>query len=326
MYKYSEGSDYPFTESLGTAVGSPASKHILDFRLNLYIDQILGTEVTTVVAAISGFTKVDSDTLTVKIRIKSYPEDSVEADAATIADLELTVRRSDSSVGEFVRYHFDVDDAPSSTIPSNLWFEGFMGVIDPGGFVDRYPSGANISSFLPKVNKFEPTTINVFSRHRVNEVQCRYALPLFASSTDPLGQQYSAVTSATGYVKLLGGDNCVVSLQESTNTIALTALIGANGTDSERCGIWGNPSSTGGKQCNQVIHSVSGVAPTSTGDITITADSPLQVSTVERADIPNQALRDFVVNNTSMGHIDTCIYIGYTQLNGNDSIYECDLG
>ena len=160
---------------------------------------------------------------------------------------------------------------------------------------------------------------------------CNNKFPLLCQRPNNLNRNTLPVV--VGDVKLVEGTNCIISVQPSTNTIIVSAQVGAN-TDGEGqspCGKWTDPISNDltdcpvlDTLCNDVIYSVSGVVPDKNGNVQITASSPLTVTTMTRLTLP-EAFKD-IFNDSALdlSASETFTYIGLPQNQNNPSVFDCD--
>jgi hypothetical protein len=297
---------------------SAINELFIDFKLNLYAD--LPTKKITKVS-ITQFSNATGD-LIIKLRIVyvlfSGTTVSIESDA-------LNLGGSD----EYTTYHFNQEDFSTSFPLQNtlLHLEGFICVANVLKFNTLYPSRSTTNARCD----FYSTTTSVFTAHAVSGIVCNNKFPLLCQKPDNLNRNTLPVV--TGNVKLVEGTNCIISVQPSTNTIIVSAQVGAN-TDGEGqspCGKWTDPISTDltncpvlDTLCNDVIYSVSGVVPDKNGNVQITASSPLTVTTMTRPTLP-EAFRD-IFNNTDLdlSASETFTYIGLPQNQNNPSVFDCD--
>ena len=286
----------------------------IDFRLNLYVNTWPATIVSTPpVIYISKFEATNAESLNIRLTVRvANPLQTISSDLLSLGN----------SAEEYVTYHFDSTDFPS--LPDGMQIEGFICMSNLAKFLVKYPTfiltdrGTGI---------FLPTTVSMFTGHRVSSIACRNTLPLLCQSP---GAKYLAVSSpVAGDVKLVEGSNCVISVQPSTNTVVVSAQIDANVPSGEsNCGKWGEKISVTSVSCindtlcNEVVYSISGVSPDDAGNVQIQAEAPLAVNSLTKDTVPD--LFKPLLTGSEFSSIIRVIYVGLPQGQNNSSVFDCD--
>lgn len=287
----------------------------VDFRLNLYVNTWPATTVPTPpIVYISKFQATNAESLNIQLSVRTNPP------LVVIASSLLSLG---NSAEEYVTYHFDSTDFPS--LPAGMQIEGFICMSNIAKFLAIYPTfiQGSIVRDLPAVS---PTTVSMFTGHRVSSIACRNTLPLLCQNPDA---KYLAVSSpVTGEVKLVEGRNCIISVQPSTNTVVVSAQIDANVPSGEsNCGKWGEKISVPSVSCisdtlcNEVVYSISGVSPDDTGNVQIQAEAPLAVNSLTKDTVPDSFKP--ILTSSEFSSIIRVIYVGLPQGQNNSSVFDC---
>lgn len=309
MYDYFENVAYPL--KLETITGFPDAQmsalksSFVDFRLNIYGQDISRHVFVTI-------TRINCSNNDLRLRVVVYfdglsPEN-------TIADAVLVFPNDSYASQQFVRYHFDNLDFPG--IDPKYAIEGFFCFSRISDLISVFAPVGELGIALV----LEPSTISVFSNHRVDQISCRNVLPLLKQ--DASNRYGSKSDPVLGNVKLVPGNNCTISVQPATRTILIGAQQGANDTAEEQCGIWSEKVDDKDILCNEAIYSISGVVPDSAGNIQLAASSPLTVSSYTYQEM-SQNYSAFSAVLSQFSHIIRFIYIGLPQSAGNPSVFDC---
>ena len=305
MYTYTSNVSYPLVDVAklgGSSTMQGAVKQVLvDFRISIYSDSIV---VTPTVDLTSFILTTGGVNLTLLVK-------------APAAVATITLQTSITAQG-FTRVHFDTSDciftAPSTDL--NTQVEGFICFTTSAEALTALEG----SLFEPTSCPFEPTTVSVFSKHRVHSIKCRNKKPLI---TQTVASKYTVDSEPIlGAVKLVAGSNCSISLQPRTNTIILTAQQLARSSQEEVCGVWRDkvPDSKD-TLCNEVIYTISGAEPDANGNLKLLAQAPLSVSSLKREQLPDRF--DNITSNAQFASIIRFIYIGLPQTDNNASVFDC---
>jgi len=320
MYEYFKTVSYPlkefnsdyFSENQNDAIKST----IVDFGINIYglSPELENLIIGTPRIFLTEIGSSDSYSLILKLQLM-----------ITIDDLDFSLAGGDLSVStdthpaneEFIRGDFDSEDfeSPGFIIDGFLCLNNYSKLI-------RVLDG---TIFNPPNMEFEPTTINFFSRHRVNSITCKNSKPLIMQKANELIHQ-PPQDPVFGDIKLVPGNNCTISVRPQTNTVIIGAVLNANDTPEEICGVWKDKiSGTGSKDllCSEVVYSIAGAKPDNFGNIEIQANTPLSVNALVKDDLPTP-FKTFINGSSSeFSPIIHYIYIGLPQSNGNSSVFDC---
>jgi hypothetical protein len=208
---------------------------------------------------------------------------------------------------EFVRVHFDLTDA-ENVDARLLGIDGHISFANFRAWETEFSQSLNLEQ--SKV-MFEPSTINVIGNHVVESIRCQYALPLITQNSNQTpDERYTPLSDyVKGNVNFVGGNNCVINLQQFSNTVLVSALQNANGDDEERCGVWANKIPEAINKdvlCNEAVYSLGGAYPDDAGNVTITGNYPITVSSLSRAQLPDK----FQNIANQFPHVEKFIYIG----------------
>jgi hypothetical protein len=315
MYDYFKTVAYPLKGSdwnyFSDTQNNILKSTIIDFDLKLYLysapqEERLTTEPRVVLSKI----QVPADNSSLNITLDIYINELVAS--GTLSFLNDSVANE-----EFVRIYFSNNDF-SNILLAGLTFNGFI-------CLNKY---SNLINFMtnqefntPNI-EFEPTTINVFSRHRVNKITCINSKPLIKQTSTSIYEQ--AQNPVSGNVKFVPGNNCTISVRPQINTIVISAVSNANDTPEETCGVWKDkiPNSKD-LLCSEVIYSIAGAKPNDFGNVEISANSPLTVNALPKNNLPNPFKTLINGSNPGFSHIMHYIYIGFPQSDNNSSVFDC---
>ena len=316
--------------SLNKEYSQRMNELFVDFRVNLYANtwpiNIGNSSIVPPQIAISKFQADTGGPLNIQIAVV-VPEGMGDvpgfgSDIYTVSNL-LSLG---NSADEYVTYHFDSTDFPS--LPNEVQIEGFICVSNVAKFLAAYPSFFMNPDFGDRAYAvLFPTTVSMFTGHRVSSIACRNTLPLLCQNPDA---KYLPVSSpVSGDVKLVEGSNCVISVQPSTNTVVVSAQINANVPSGEsNCGKWGEKISVASVSCisdtlcNEVVYSISGVSPDDAGNIQIQAEAPLAVNSLTKDTVPDPFKP--ILTSSEFSSIIRVIYVGLPQGQNNSSVFDCD--
>jgi hypothetical protein len=308
IYGGFQSTSYPFVEviePISYERGKALKSSFVDFRLNVYSDVATAVPIVKMVN-ISGA----ESTVTCCLHVLDSNTNTVIAAGC------LDFGDNTYAYQEFVRYHFDTSDftvfVPGYVLEGYICFNKLINLIQ--AFAD-----AQYGAVLT----LEPTTVALFSNHRVNNIYCRTAKPLIAQTA--ASKYISDSNPVSGAVKLVAGNNCNISVQSATKTVLISAQRNANDSTVERCGVWSEKVSTKDILCNEVIYSISGVTPDDNGNVTFDAVAPLVCSSLTATEI-TATRPEFTGALSSFGSIIRFIYVGLPQAQGNSSVFNCDTG
>ena len=244
-----------------------------------------------------------------------------------LGTLRLRLPQTDVFNQEFFRVHFDTSDFlgvgnfndalyPYVPPPYGFYYDGYITLSG-----NRIIVAFNSTVATPVMVDFEPSTVAVFSGHRVDSLSCRNMKPLLVQTSDNRYEYPS--DGCTGDVKFVPGANCSISVQPATRTVVISAQKNANDTQEEQCGAWNDKVSDKDILCNEAIYSISGAEPDDNGDIQIKADIPLTVSSLRAQDITVFS-PDFSAALSEFQHIMRFIYVGLPKSAGNPNVLDCD--
>lgn len=289
----------------------------VDFRLNLYVNTWQADTLLQV--SITRF-----ETIGGNINIELTAE-YIDPLGETILIIKSNLLSLGNTAEEYVTYHFDSTDFPS--LPPQTQIEGFICMSNLAKFLITYPTFTLADPPERFKGIFLPTTLSMFTGHRVSSIACRNTLPLLCQNPD---DKYLAVSSpVSGDVKLVEGRNCIISVQPSTNTVVVSAQIDANVPSGEsNCGKWAEKISVPSVSCisdtlcNEVIYAISGVSPDDNGNLQIQADAPIAVSSLTTQSVPD-AFKP-LLTGSEFSSIIRVIYVGLPQGQNNSSVFDCD--
>lgn len=229
-------------------------------------------------------------------------------DLQLIGSLNLNFTYSFLASLDKVRVHFDGSDC--SFLNTDL-----VNAVDGYACFKNIQEWKNVFRNELKLNDsnilLEPVTISIIGNHIVEAFICKHAKPLIVQAALNNESIYrDAGPEVSGQVKFIGGNNCLIQIQEFSNTVLISAVRNANGESDERCGVWKDRIIEAGNKdilCDEAVYSLGGAYPDDNGNIVIAAQYPLSISTRSRADLP-QAVQSHVGNNFS--HIKDFIYLG----------------
>lgn len=306
MDTYFKNTQYPLAPFLGktTALSDFQAdllkETFIDFKLAVYSNEVAEPPLVYLDDLIvSSSFRV----LFLNLRIK-FKGDSGYINAARIV-LPIDLSNSMFDQEADIRIHFDSNDTVSGSIDSRLAsFDGHVSFKNVRKWETGFPISINLTN--SKI-MFEPSTISIIGNHVVSSIRCQSAKPLITQTID---EPYSPVSlPVTGKVNFIGGNNCIVNLQQSNNTILLSAVRNANGTNEEICGVW-KEKVPGAEDkdvlCNEAVYSLGGAYPDDSGNIVITGTYPISVSSLTFEQLPDK----FKSSAAAFSHIDKFIYVG----------------
>lgn len=222
---------------------------------------------------------------------------------------------------EYYRIYYDTKDAtlsegvdPNTVLPV---FEGYITVSRAETFLTKIPPFSYAGLQIP----VEPACFSLVMKHRVDQIQCQYAKPLYLQSTQTPDSNYTALSTAlTGHLKFKPGMNCAVTLQPTTNSILISAQKNANDSPEEICGVWADPVSPTDALCSEGIYAISGVAPDSAGNVNIKAELPLISSIISSATVQQTPFNNLA---SSYPYVNNFIYVGLPETADNGSVFNC---
>lgn len=226
-----------------------------------------------------------------------------------------------SNNDEYYRIYYDTADAvlsegvdPNTVLPT---FEGYITVSKAETFLTQIPTLSYAGLQIP----IEPACFSVVTQHRVDQIQCQYAKPLYLQSTQTPESNYTDFsTPLTGHLKFKPGMNCAITLQPTTNSILISAQRNANDSPEEICGVWADPISPTDALCSEGIYAISGVAPDSSGNVNIKAELPLVSSIISSATVQQTP---FSTLAASYPYVNNFIYVGLPETADNGSVFNC---
>jgi hypothetical protein len=276
----------------------------IDFKLYIYTNDAVDKPVVYLTDVIP-----TSNELKLAFNVVSI----FDNDAALTLNLEFDLTQNYAADNE-VRFYFDENDCEN--VNSKI-----TKVNGYACFSNLNALNAAFLLFGPRVemrNLMEPTTCSVVGNHKVDSFKAQYAKPLLLQTADSAYGTESA--GVQGNVNFVAGSNCSITLQSFNNSVVISALRNANGTNEELCGIWRDAISNEDTLCDEAVYSLGGAYPDDNGNLLITGNYPLVVSSVDKADLP-PSLRQQIAG-TSYNHIKKVIYIG---LPSTDTGVNCDV-
>jgi hypothetical protein len=303
MDLYFKNTQYPLVPFQGTntvldeAQADFLKEHFLDFKLALYSKFISSPPLVYLDKLHTTNSEV---VVEFAVRVK-FLEEEIYTNAGTIS---LNFDFNAFNFSEFARAHFDsadvVDlDSRISSLDGHVSFKN----LHSWNAVFDVPLNLTESKLL-----LEPSTISVLGNHIVDSISCQSAKPLILQT---LAEPYNAIsTPVTGKVNFIGGANCVISLQNSNNTLTIAAVRNANGSNEEACGIWKDKIPGAEEKdvlCNEAIYSLGGAYPDDSGNIVISGNYPISVSSLTREQLPEKFQNHL---GSNYAHIDKFIYVG----------------
>jgi hypothetical protein len=294
----------PGAQPLAIPIMNALKEVLADFKCFVYISD----QPTLLSAYLVQLRKLTSTQLTLSFEVR------FSSQVAAVIDFDL------SSNDEYYRVYFSTEDAtlsegtdPNAVLPV---FEGYIVVNKVIDFLNKIPTVAYAGLQVP----LEPGCLAIVTRHRVNQLQCQYAKPLFVQSTQPTESNYTDLSAPlTDHVQLKPGLNCTITLQPALNSILISAQKNANDSPEETCGVWADPVSPNDVLCSQGIYAISGVAPDSSGNVNIKAELPMVCSIISRPNVP-AAFQGAV---SSYNYVDNFIYVGLPETADNPSVFNC---
>lgn len=304
MYDTFQTISYPFVEifePISYERGKALKSSLVDFRLNVYSDIAAGVPVVEV-------TSINGTSAAISFNVQVTDSKN----SAIIARGTFTFQNDGYATQDFIRYHFDNTDL---TVTAGYSVEGYFCFNRLSDLISAF-ADAEYGAVL----KMEPTTVALFSRHRVNDFYCRSAKPLLTQTSQ--SRYVEDNNPVTGDVKFVAGHNCSISVQSSTKTIIVSAQRNANDSDTERCGVWANKVSPKDILCNEVIYSISGITPDEQGNVKFDAVTPLVCSSLTASEVA-QNNPQLASSLSAFPSIIRCIYVGFPQSQGNSSVFNC---
>lgn len=277
----------------------------LDFKLSLYSNNI--TDVP-----LAYLTKVERSAsfVILFITIKAKFDGNTEYLNAGNLVLPFNIGTSifsQSYSSDIIRIHFDTNDVANLN-SKILNVDGHASFKSVYKWLEVFTATINLE-LTPIM--FEPSTVTIIGNHAVDKIRCQSAKPLINQNATN-GIYNEASLPVTGKVNIVGGDNCIVSLQEFNNTILISAVKNANGTASEICGIWKDKQLTSSDDvlCNEGVYSLGGAFPDDSGSLIIAGDYPITVSSLTKDQLPQEFSNYIAASNGRFAHIERFIFIG----------------
>lgn len=281
--------------------------HFLDFKVQLYSKQIA--------SHVFGYlTKITADKLTLALEFEFKAIFTDEAEFNVFGTLAFNFDLTQSyAAQDKIRVYFDATDFTNLNSKINA-IEGYACFDQLTEFKNKLEVVGNLA--IAGVI-LEPTTISVIGNHRVDAFRCQYAKPLLLQAASAPYTELSA--PVTGAVNFIGGTNCLISLQQFSNTLVISAIRNVNGTDEERCGVWQNKiDPVLDVLCDEPAYSIGGVNPDATGNINIVGEYPFAVTALSSSQLPEP----FQVLANNLPHISRFLFIG---LPGSSTSTACNL-
>lgn len=277
--------------------------HFIDFKTQIYSNTINNAVYVYLVRVLH---EADKILFYFTFTSKSY-------EIAALLKLEFDLANPDLS--QFVRVHFDSSDF--EFINSDITaINGYISLFDIPSFVPMFSSN-NPNNTIRLM--LEPSTVSIIGNHRVDNFKTQFAKPLLIQSESSTEIYEPVSEPVTGHVKFVGGNNCIITVQEVPNNVVISAVRNANGTPEERCGIWNQPVASKDILCDEPVYSLGGAYPDNDGNIVISGQYPLSVSVLTNEEVRNQ-LPNFSINS-SYNHIANFIVIG--SITGQDFEENC---
>jgi len=311
---------YPFanleSQNLPAEVLLAVRRCLVDFKLQVHLTFDLLTNPVAYVTQLGAL----NGNLRLGLRIEDPNLISGQLATTLSGSLELVPQAPSSE--DLVKYHFDTSDFtaidPGAVLP-DVHVEG---MISTNALSELVLALSSFSPFLFSGLMLEPATVSLFCRHKVNGIRCRTAKPLLLQTASD--RYFPETDEVVGDVKLVAGDNCVIAVQEVSNTIVISPRREANDSQSERCGPWAEPVSPKDVLCGDIIYGISGAVPDSEGNIQVKADSPLYVGTLSR--------QELLENTPEFGgplaevpaEVEWVIYVGLPAGPNNASVFDCE--
>jgi hypothetical protein len=296
----------PGGQQLAVSVMNLLKGLLVDFKCYVYTSD----QPTPITAFLVQIRKLSSSELL--LNFKLIFSDNVSA------DLPFSIV---SNNDEYYRMYYDTSDAvlseeldPNTIIPT---FEGYLTVSKSETFLAQIPTVSYAGLQIP----IEPACFSVVTQHKVDQIQCQYAKPLYIQSTQTPESNYTNLsTPLTGHLKFKPGMNCAITLQPTTNSIIIAAQRNANDSPEEVCGIWADPVSPTDALCSEGIYAISGVAPDSSGNVNIKAELPLISSIISSATVQQTRFSNLA---SSYSYVNNFIYVGLPETADNGSVFNC---
>jgi len=310
MYDQFKTIQYPFTLlSLPPLYVAGLKEHFVDFRLQVYSNSIISHVAGYLTSVIA-----QPDTIRLTFEFKTSFLNSSFGLCASLT-LDIDTLNEPYAYQQNVRVYFDSSDF-TYIHPQISNLEGYLCFNDLENMRKLFEVLGNIESIVDAT--LEPTTMAVIGSHRVDAFKCQSAKPLILQTDETVYEDISDPVS--GAVNLVAGANCVVTLQEFSNTVIIAAAKNANGTDDERCGIWSSkiPNADNDVLCDEAVYSIGGAIPDDSGNVLIEGKYPLTVSSLTKPELPSS----FLSLTAGLDHIERYIFVG---LPVTDSGVNCNI-
>lgn len=306
MDTYFKATQYPLVPFLGktTALSDYQAdllkETLVDFKLAVFSNEMIDSPLVYLDEVYS-----NSGIVILYLNLKAKFKGSTNYTNAARIFLPFNLNDSMFNNEANVRIHFDSGDVIPQSLDSRISsFDGHISFKNLISWQTAFPATINLTE---SNIMFEPTTISVIGNHIISSIRCQSARPLI---TQTLNEPYGSISEpVTGKVNFIGGNNCIVNLQESNNTVLLSAVRNANGSNEEVCGIW-KEKVPGAEDkdvlCNEAVYSLGGAYPDDSGNIIITGTYPISVSSLTFEQLPDK----FKSSAASFSHIDKFIYVG----------------
>lgn len=306
MDNFFKQAQYPITSfkssltELNDTQADALKETFLDFKITLYSNDITAPPLVYLSKVIRSNSIIQ---LVISIKVKFADNQYVVAGRIVLPFEIGTSIFSSNYPSDTIRVHFDSSDAVD--LDNKIQhIDGHASFKNVSTWLDTFKTSVNLET-IPVL--FEPSTISIIGNHSVSAIRCQSAKPLINQTA---GDRYTALSDPiTGNVNIIGGNNCIVSLQQINNTVLISAVKNANGTEEEICGIWKDKTATSAEDilCNEGVYSIGGAYPDESGNIIISGDYPINVSSLTRDQLPEN-FSNYIGNNFS--HIDRFIFIG----------------
>jgi hypothetical protein len=276
-----------------------------DFRITIYSNKINGPVFgyLTSIRAADTVVQIGFD-----FKAKTINDPNLKLVCTLTLDFDSTFSSSNSALTGSVRAHFDNADCAfiaTDTITAVDGYACFVGL-------NRWKTVFSSLNLQESNIMLEPATISIVGNHRVESFACQSAKPLIIQAENPENSIYSSLSApVAGNVNFIAGNNCIITLSPISNSLLISAVRNANNSPEELCGVWKDkvPESVKDVLCNEAVYSLGGAYPDDGGNIAITGQYPITVSTRAKEDLPDSAAA--AVNSSSnLNHIERFIYVG----------------
>jgi hypothetical protein len=276
-----------------------------DFRITIYSNKINGPVFgyLTLIRAAGTAVQVGFD-----FKAKTINDSHLKLICTLTLDFDSTFSSSNSALTGFVRAHFDNTDCVFVATDAITAIDGYACFVGLHRWKDVFSSLSLQESNI----MLEPATISVIGNHRVESFACQFAKPLIIQAENLQSSTYSSLSApVTGNVNFIAGNNCIITLSPISNSLLISAVRNANNSPEELCGVWKDkvPESTKDVLCNEAVYSLGGAYPDDGGNIAITGQYPITVSTRAKDDLPDSP-KAAVSSNSGLNHIERFIYVG----------------